>query len=114
MVSLEFAWRTVCTSLRMVQSFSRSKARQSTNRFNSAYLCVPLRLCGECTRKDQFTAEAQRNAEIRRESHYGTMGVSGDNSCLEHGFYRWHGRQCCPSSSSNQPQCNGHRVTVGH
>src|SRR5215208_1274273 len=36
--------------------------------FFSAYLCVPLRLCGKCARTTCFTAETQRNAEIRREN----------------------------------------------
>jgi hypothetical protein len=32
----------------------------------SWYLCVPLRLCGKVRMKKIYTAEAQRNAEIRR------------------------------------------------
>ncbi len=35
---------------------------------SSAYLCVPLRLCGEL---NFFTAEAQRNAEERRDGLHG-------------------------------------------
>jgi hypothetical protein len=35
-------------------------------KFLSAYLCVPLRLCGK-ELVTVITAEAQRNAEIRRE-----------------------------------------------
>jgi hypothetical protein len=35
--------------------------------FFSAYLCVPLRLCGKQVVRAHFTAEAQRYAEIHRE-----------------------------------------------
>ena len=37
--------------------------------FPSAYLCDPLRLCGLYVLRPVSTAEAQRIAKIRRESH---------------------------------------------
>ena len=55
----------------------------------SAYLCVPLRLCG----KSLFTAEAQRNAEERR-GKLTTLLKSAMSSHLRAAYLR------CPAPSA--------------
>ena len=44
-----------------------SKEPVSTTLRTSAYLCGPLRLCGEQVLTNEFTAEPQRTAEVRRD-----------------------------------------------